>query len=131
VSSVEWLSSNASGLCPLLLSINGTTISADAACDQIVQRKTSAHLKQNYPNPFATSTTLTFSIPNTGSGSARYVELHIQDAYGRLMAKPVEGYFDPGDHTYVWNVPGVPSGSYHAVLSMDGTSESINMLVVK
>lgn len=60
-----------------------------------------------YPNPFSTSTTISYTLPE---GSR--VDLRVFDMLGREVATLVEGYQDAGYQSAVFAAEGVPSGLY-------------------
>ena len=55
-------------------------------------------LGQNYPNPFNPSTSVQFSIPQSGT-----VRLNVFNASGNLVAQLVNGEMMPGNYTTTWN----------------------------
>ena len=55
-------------------------------------------LMQNYPNPFNPSTSIVFSLPETG-----HISLNIYDISGRLVSTLVDGTLDNGVHNVMWN----------------------------
>ena len=55
-------------------------------------------LEQNSPNPFNTSTTITFVLPKTA-----YITLEIYNLLGQKVRTLVEGIKESGSHTVVWN----------------------------
>ena len=55
-------------------------------------------LMQNYPNPFNPSTSIVFSLPETG-----HISLNIYDISGRLVSTLVNGTLDNGVHNVMWN----------------------------
>jgi hypothetical protein len=60
-------------------------------------------LAQAFPNPFRSTTSLRFSVPEPSR-----VTLAVYDAAGREVARPWDGDTEPGAHTVAW-----PSGSSH------------------
>jgi hypothetical protein len=54
-------------------------------------------LQQNSPNPFSSSTTLRFALPEKAAVSVR-----IYDARGRMVASICEGVLEPGLHEVSW-----------------------------
>ncbi len=60
-----------------------------------------------FPNPFNSSTTITYDVAQPG-----FVRLGVYDAVGRLVGKVKEGYAQPGNYREVWNGAGVASGNY-------------------
>jgi hypothetical protein len=55
-------------------------------------------LLQNYPNPFNPSTTIEFTLPQSGTA-----EIHVYNLLGEHTATPVSGYYQAGTHTATWN----------------------------
>ena len=83
------------GQTPLLL-VMGDSISV---AEQVSGLKPSdARLKQNYPNPFSTETTIEYTVPE-----AQSVSLRIFDLLGRHIATLFEGYREPGLHRVTWD----------------------------
>ncbi len=65
-------------------------------------------LFQNYPNPFTTVTTFTFSLP-----SRSFVTLKIFDTVGREAETVISGELERGRHTTLWNAQRLSSGIYY------------------
>jgi len=55
-------------------------------------------LRQNYPNPFANSTTIQYAIPKT-----THVKLSVFDVSGRLIKVLAEGVHNPSYYNVNWN----------------------------
>ena len=80
----------------------------------------------NYPNPFSTSTTVTFSLPT--SASAKPVSINVYDIQGRLVSKVELGNIPSGAYSTKWNpsstlasgvyIVRVEAGEYRATNSM-------------
>ena len=66
------------------------------------------HMRQNYPNPFTTTTTIEFSLPK---GS--YVEVVVFDSKGQKL-NVTSGTYPAGYHKMVWNGARLPGGVYLA-----------------
>jgi hypothetical protein len=64
-------------------------------------------LLQNYPNPFTTSTTITFKLPERS-----FVNLKVSDLHGREVANLVSEELSAGTHSRVWDSPNIPDGIY-------------------
>lgn len=71
-----------------------------------------------YPNPFNSSTTITFS---TGS-AARPTRLAVYDVRGRLVEELVNDRLVTGSHSAVWNADGVGAGIYFVNLESGNQS---------
>jgi len=85
-----------------------------------VPRPVEIALAQNTPNPFNPATTLRFALPHNGR-----VSLTIFDISGRLVRTLVDGRFDAGRHSAVWDGTddagrSVASGVYLYRLTADG-----------
>ena len=91
---------------------NRIIVEAAVATDGVQALPTSMVLEQNYPNPFNPSTSINFSIPNTGM-----VNLVVHDMNGREVANLHNGVLATGNYVEVWNGlnaegSSVPSGMY-------------------
>ncbi len=74
----------------------------------------SSTLRQNFPNPASTSTTIVYSLT---APSSRTI-LSIYDARGELMASYDQGTRTAGEHTIAVDVSSLPVGSYLYHLSL-------------
>jgi len=74
----------------------------------------SSTLRQNFPNPASTSTTIVYSLT---APSTRTL-LSIYDARGELMASYDQGARGAGEHTIAVDVSSLPVGSYLYHLSL-------------
>ena len=80
-------------------------------------------LKQNFPNPFNPSTTISFSLP-----SKSHVSLKIYDVMGRDVATLASEELTAGTHTRQWIADGVPSGVYFYCLQAGSFIETKKIL---
>lgn len=55
-------------------------------------------LKQNRPNPFGATTTISFEVPRDAD-----VQIEVFDLLGRRIATLASGHFAPGQHTIQWD----------------------------
>jgi len=88
-------------------------------------------LLANYPNPFNPSTTIEFSIPESG-----FVSLVVYDITGQRIRELVSGDITPGIHSVFWdgcdeNGTVVSSGVYISKLRMGNNIETHRMMLVK
>ena len=87
-------------------------------------------LSQNYPNPFNPSTTIKFSLPQTGN-----VQLTLFDALGRKVKDIVNKEFSAGNHTINFNASsatgGLSSGVYFYRLQVYTPGRADNFVQTK
>jgi len=78
------------------------------------------------PNPFNSSTTISYSLPQPD-----WTTLSAYDVAGRLVAIIDAGWRDVGEHQAVWNARGFPGGVY--VLRLEGLKDvrTIKVVLVK
>ncbi len=81
--------------------------SGSAAAVQEEERPDAFALGQNYPNPFAGSTTLPFRV-----GTAGRVTIEVFDMLGRNVATIVNGDYAPGSYSVRLDGASLPSGIY-------------------
>jgi hypothetical protein len=81
-------------------------------------------LESNYPNPFASSTTIWYSLPESGE-----VQVIVHDALGRPVEVLVSGHESAGRHAVVWNAEQIPSGEYFVTLQSGSRSETRHLLI--
>lgn len=88
-------------------------------------------LKGNYPNPFNPSTTIEFSLHETG-----FAELTVYNLAGQKVLELVSGTLSEGIHSVVWNglndngLP-VSAGLYMSQLTMGNAVTTSRMMLVK
>ncbi len=84
-------------------------------------------LHSAFPNPFNSSTTITYDIARPG-----FIRLGVYDIGGRLVGTVKEGYATPGSYSTVWNGEGAASGSYSIIIeSSDKNQISKSIQLVK
>lgn len=86
----------------------------------------SFELQDAYPNPFNPSTTIEFSLRNSGMTT-----LTVFDILGQKVAQPVNGNLSSGAHLVEFNAAGLPSGAYFYQLASNGQMETRKMLLLK
>ena len=83
-------------------------------------------LSQNYPNPFNASTTIKFSLNESGR-----VKLEVYDILGNKIDQLANGNFGPGFYSYIWNGGQKTSGVYFYRLSLDNVTKTGRMTLLK
>jgi photosystem II stability/assembly factor-like uncharacterized protein len=83
-------------------------------------------LSQNYPNPFNPSTTIKYSLPQTGR-----VTLSIYDLLGREVVKLIDEEKPAGEYETKWNASSHPSGVYFMRMQAGEFSEVRKVVLVK
>lgn len=88
-------------------------------------------LGHNYPNPFNASTSIAFSLENSGKAS-----LTIYDITGGIVATLLDDHLTAGIYTSKWNGrnaqgSAVSSGIYHAILNSNAQTRSIKLNLIK
>jgi len=83
-------------------------------------------LIKSYPNPFNTSTTIEFSLPNDCQ-----LSLKVFDALGREIETLAEGIYTRGIHRFQWNAKGMASGVYYYKFTSGSYTETRSMILVR
>jgi len=87
---------------------------------------------KNFPNPFNSSTTIQFTLPNAG-----HVNFEIHDITGRKIKTLHSGYLHTGEQSFIWDArfarraEGFKGGLYLLRLETDGISETRKLLLIK
>jgi photosystem II stability/assembly factor-like uncharacterized protein len=83
-------------------------------------------LSQNYPNPFNPSTTIKYSLPQTGR-----VTLSIYDLLGREVVKLIDEEKPAGEYETKWSASSYPTGVYFLKMQAGQFSEMRKLLLMK
>jgi len=84
-------------------------------------------LRQNHPNPFNPSTTLTFELPAAGQ-----VSLTIYNLAGQEIATIVNEHLDAGQYSFTWQAPlSLPSGMYFYRIQTADFTATRKMLLMR
>jgi hypothetical protein len=83
-------------------------------------------LDQNYPNPFNPTTTIKFSIPESGN-----VKVIVYDAIGRVVATLANSFYQAGNYKIEWNATSYASGIYFYRLESRNFNMVKKMVLVK
>lgn len=88
---------------------------------------TQFELRQPFPNPFTTTTTLRYSIP-----SRERVRLEVYDMLGRRVAMLLDEYQSPGTYEHRFSPDAtVAPGLYVARLRTDSATTAVRMMLVR
>jgi FtsP/CotA-like multicopper oxidase with cupredoxin domain len=83
-------------------------------------------LKQNFPNPFNPSTSISFDLNVSGD-----VEMNVYDQTGKLVATLVDNYVPAGSHKVIFNASGLSSGEYFVRMVAGDIVKTIKMTLLK
>jgi glycoprotein endo-alpha-1,2-mannosidase len=83
-------------------------------------------LVQNYPNPFGTSTTISYILPENSG-----VQLSIYTVYGQKVADLVNQKMNAGAHEVVWNAANFVDGIYLIMLKTGSGLVTKKMILSK
>ena len=84
------------------------------------------YLFQNYPNPYNSSTVITFNIKDRSK-----TELTIYDITGRVVSKPVNSILDRGEYQISFDASMLTSGVYFYQLKTEGYNKIKKMVLLK
>ena len=83
-------------------------------------------LAQNYPNPFNPTTTIHFSLPESGN-----VKLILYNTLGQEVRMIVNEYKESGTHIINFDASGLNSGIYIYKLEANGFTQTRKMALIK
>jgi beta-glucanase (GH16 family) len=83
-------------------------------------------MDQNYPNPFTSKTTISYSIP-----SKTFVTLKVFDLTGREVSSIVSEELAAGNYTSEWNGADFPGGIYFCQLQAGSFKENRKLILLK
>ena len=86
----------------------------------------SINLHRNYPNPFNSSTTIEFSIPNR-----QHVGLKIYNLMGQAVETLVDKSLEEGKHHIIFESENISTGIYMAVLQAGNQGDVKKILCLK
>ena len=94
-----------------------TISTSTAVYEPIPAHTTACSLAQNYPNPFNPTTTIAYSLFETGNA-----RLSVSDLCGRLVAVIEDRSRTQGEYTVVWDANANPAGIYLCRLTVTTAS---------
>lgn len=83
-------------------------------------------LSPNYPNPFNPSTTISFTLPQSGR-----VTVTIYNVLGAKITTLADNTFSAGTHNVAWNAETCGAGTYFCRVQMGSRAETIKMTLLK
>jgi hypothetical protein len=83
-------------------------------------------LLQNHPNPFNSTTRVSFSV-----GTQGYVTIEVFNMLGEGVATLVSESLDSGDYFVDWNATGFPGGVYFCRMQAGAYVETDKLLLLK
>ena len=104
-------------------------ISLVVRVDRLEEAPTSIMLRQNYPNPFAPSTTIEYELIEAGT-----VSLDVYSVTGERVATLDKQTRDAGTYRVLYDATALPSGVYTAVLRVhteSGATSSSRILMLR
>jgi hypothetical protein len=113
---------SATGL-PMYLAMLGADV---VSTEEMPLLAGAAVLHQNYPNPFATMTEVSFTLPQ-----AAHVSLRVYDMTGREVEELANGHHAAGSHSITWAPAGLSSGVYHVRMISDNTVQTQRVVLVR
>ena len=109
--------------------VNGTILFTDNGGVTSVEKMvelSSYHLYQNYPNPFNPSTTIEFTIAETG-----YISLVVYNILGKENVTILEEGKFAGEHRVEFDASGLSSGIYFYRLTTKDFTQTKKMLFIR
>ena len=94
--------------------------------DNCTESPTDFNLAQNYPNPFNPTTTVEFSLAKKSN-----VKLEVFDIAGRSVVLLMRGVKEAGNYSIQFNGSNLSSGCYVCKLTVNNTTLSRKMLLMK
>ncbi len=87
---------------------------------------TKIQLLQSYPNPFNSTTTISYQLPEMSR-----VCLSVFDLNGKLIATLFDDMQSVGSHQVIWNADAVPSGVYMSVMSNEEIVNAQKLVLIR
>jgi hypothetical protein len=94
--------------------------------DEYINTTGKLALFQNYPNPFSSSTVISYQLPSVAD-----VELSVYDLLGQKVATLVKESQQPDSYEVTWDATDFPEGIYFYRLKVGSYVESRRMVLIK
>jgi len=104
-------------------SITGVITNAVAVADDA---PSAFSVAQNSPNPFNPTTTINFSLAQSGD-----VTVDVFNVAGQKIDTLVRGFMDAGSHSVVWDASGFSAGVYFYTVKSGGYTKTMKMTLLK
>ena len=105
-------------------------ISINAFTNQLRTRPSSVltdfHLHDAFPNPFNSSTTLSFNVERE-----TFIHLKAFNIQGRLIKNIISEKYYPGNHSLIWNLDSDAGGIYFIQYQSENHTETQKVLLLK
>lgn len=102
--------------------LNYTTSISDNPTDKLIK----FDLKQNFPNPFNSSTTIEFNLPGTS-----HVKLFVVNVIGETIEILIDNEMNSGNHHISFNAENLPSGVYFYTIQTQNFLETKKMVLLR
>ena len=109
---------------PLLEAVGNSLLAVSIIND--ISSPNTMRLYNSHPNPFNSSTTVQFRIPQNS-----HLTLDILDINGQIVEKLFSGNLEKGSHSVTWNPPHISSGLYFMVLQSNKQVMTNKLLYIK
>lgn len=97
-----------------------------SSVNEFLSNENSPQLRQNFPNPFSTSTTVSFFTVKQAK-----VVLRITDIFGNEISRPLDGFLTAGNHQLMINAADLKAGFYFYSLETEAYKIVRKMMIVK
>ena len=106
--------------------VDGTSVVQAATPQATVTAPVEFALGQNFPNPFNSQTTFSFTIP-----TAERVTLKVYDIMGREVATILDGNMQPNSYAVNWSATNLSTGVYMYTLQAGSFTKTKKLLYLK
>ena len=106
--------------------LRNTVTASTEVDDNNLNKPISYALRQNFPNPFNPTTSISFALPTRS-----FVSLKVFDVLGREVSTIVCGELQAGTYTRQWNAANLASGVYFYRLQAGTYSDTKKLLLLR
>ena len=94
--------------------------------DEVFDEEVITYKLFNYPNPFNSSTTIIFDLPQSN-----YTQISIYNSIGQLIKKFESDNIEKGTHKLIFDASNIPSGVYFYKLTSGNYTQTKKMVLLK